>query len=52
MTFNIIINTLALGFVTWICGIEEKKDWKKIVGAAIVGATIIYNTLNSFGVVG
>jgi hypothetical protein len=50
MTFDVrvIINTITLGLITWGFGIEENKDWKRIVGQALIGVGIIMNTISVF----
>ena len=48
MTFDvrIIINTIVLGFMIWGFGIEENKNWKRLIGWALIGVGIIMNTIS------
>jgi len=48
MTFDVrvIINTITLGFVTWGFGVEENKDWKRIVGWILICVGVIMNTIS------
>ena len=51
MTFNVrvIINIIILGFMTWCFGVEENKNWKRLIGwTLIISIGIIMNTISVF----
>ena len=48
MTFDVrlIISIITLGFINWNFGIEENKNWKRVVGWILICAGIIMNIIS------
>ena len=45
---NLIVNTLTLGVVFWLRGLDDNNKIEKITGASIVLVSIILNILDFF----
>ena len=51
MSFNVIINTLTLGLIWWLIGLEQDSRREKVFGALMVLVSIILNMLSQFKII-